>query len=504
MIETEKRKAIFLLHQEGMSVRQIARRLGVSRNTVDTIIEQQGATPQTVRSDKQRIDPELLRQIYHQCDGWVQRVWEKLNEEHGIAVKYSTLTRMLRELGISNSSAEQRCSQVPDQPGAEMQHDTSSYLLTLGQSRVRVTASLLYLRYSKRRYLKFYPFFDRFKMKCFFHQALMFWGYAPPVCIIDNTNLARLFGLGKDAVIVPEMAAFAKQYGFRYSCHARGHSDRKAGEERSFFTVETNFFPGRTFENFEDLNQQALQWATVRLEQRPQGKAGLIPAQAFEHERTHLTQLPAHLPAPYRILGRGTDQYGYVAFEGNYYWVPGTRRDDVKLLQFAERLQVYRNREFLAEYPLPPVGVHNQKFGPQGQPAPPSQPKDRHHPTQEEEQRLRALDPSVGAYLDFALKLKGLARHRFLRQLFALSRKLTGELFLKTIQRAAKYQITDSDTLWRIALLQMTEGAGSLPLPQIDEAFQERETYQQGSLTEQPDLSLYDQFLDPDPDQNHE
>ena len=102
------------------------------------------------------------------------------------------------------------------------------------------------------------------------------------------------------------------------------------------------------------------------------------------------------------------------------------------------------------------------------------------------------------------MKLKGLARHRFLRQLFALSRKLTGELFLKTIQRAAKYQITDSDTLWRIALLQMTEGAGSLPLPQIDEAFQERETYQQGSLTEQPDLSLYDQFLDPDPDQNHE
>jgi len=42
---------------------------------------------------------------------------------------------------------------------------------------------------------------------------------------------------------------------------------------------------GRTFQNLEDLNRQALEWSTVRMEQRPQGKAGLIPAQAFEHER---------------------------------------------------------------------------------------------------------------------------------------------------------------------------------------------------------------------------
>jgi transposase len=42
MIATDKRKAIFLLHQEGMEVREIARRLGVSRNTVRVIIRQGG------------------------------------------------------------------------------------------------------------------------------------------------------------------------------------------------------------------------------------------------------------------------------------------------------------------------------------------------------------------------------------------------------------------------------------------------------------------------------
>ena len=138
---------------------------------------------------------------------------EKLVEEHGVQVGYSTLTRMLRELDLEGSSRswQRRCARVPDQPGAEMQHDTSPYVVRLGDQRVRLIASLLYLRYSKRRYLRFYRGFNRFRMKCFLHEALMFWRYAAPTCIIDNTNLARLRGTGRDAVIAPEMEAFAKQ-----------------------------------------------------------------------------------------------------------------------------------------------------------------------------------------------------------------------------------------------------------------------------------------------------
>ena len=66
---------------------------------------------------------------------------------------------------------------MPDEPGAEMQHDTSPYLVKLADRESKLIASLLYLRYSKRRYLKFYRAFNRFKMKCFLHEALMFWGY---------------------------------------------------------------------------------------------------------------------------------------------------------------------------------------------------------------------------------------------------------------------------------------------------------------------------------------
>ena len=490
MIEADKRKAIYLLDRDGMSERAISRRLGVSRNTVKVIIAQKGAMPAVLRK-KQAIDEELLRRLYDECSGFIQRVHEKLTEEENIEVTYQTLTRILRELGISKPR-KIRCDRVPDEPGAEMQHDTTVYHKEVGGKRIKLVASLLYLRYSKRRYLKFYRVFNRFKMKCFLHEALMFWGYAAADCIIDNTNLARLRGAGANAVIVPEMEAFAKQYGFRFICHEIGHANRKAGEERSFWTTETNFLPGRAFQSLEDMNQQAFEWSTVRMENRPQSKTGLIPAKAFEHERNYLIKLPPHLPAPYRVHERGTDQYGYAAFAGNYYWVPGTKRDDLKVLEYADSLKLYKSGECLAEYLLPADGVKNQRFSPEGRPEPRHKPKNRHKPTQQEEQRLRAMSESVSAYLDFVLKPMGLKRHGFLRKLFALSRKMTHALFLQSIERAHKYKITDIATIERIAALNINQGARSLPFSEIDEDFRRRDTYMEGRLTDLPDLSIYE------------
>ena len=503
MTDADKRKAVFALHQQGMGMREIARRLQMGRNTVRRIIAERGEMPRAPRRDKQKIDPEVLKELYGQCDGWAQRVHEKLVEERGIEVTYSTLTRMLREEGIS-TPATSRCDQRPDEPGAEMQHDTSSYQVKLNGTPTRLVASVLYMRYSKRRYLKFSRFFTRFKMKCFLHEALMYWGYSAPLCIIDNTNLARLSGSGSTAVIVPEMDAFSKQYGFGFLCHALHRPNRKAGNERSFYTVETNFLPGRTFQSLEDINAQAFEWATVRIENSPQSKAKIVPAKFFEHERSYLTELPPHLPAPYLPHQRGTDQYGYAAFKANYYWVPGTKREDVIVLEYSNKLKIYRARQCLAEYPLPPDGIKNEKFAPPGEPKPPHNPNNRKRPTKQEEKRLRDMDPTVSSYLDFALKPKGRARHHFLRRLFALSRQMTPALFIKTIERALRYRIDCLDTLRNIARISLSESDLILPVADIDESFRARETYLEGRLTESPDFSIYDQMLDDQQDQDEE
>jgi len=87
-------------------VRAIAQLLSLSRNTVRTIIAQAGArAPPCVPR------PTSKPWTRNCCAGFIrsaratQRVYEKLVEEEGVAVAYSTLTRRLRELGIETGSA---------------------------------------------------------------------------------------------------------------------------------------------------------------------------------------------------------------------------------------------------------------------------------------------------------------------------------------------------------------------------------------------------------------
>ena len=491
MINPEKRKAIYYLYTQGLPIGKISKELRVDRKTVARIIKEKGEIPDTVRSDVIDLDPELLRRLYSECEGYIQRVHEKLEEEHGVTIGYSTLTRKVRELGLGQPK-NQRCDQVPDEPGKEMQHDTTVYIIKLDEKNVRLVASLLYFRYSKSRYLKFYPHFNRFKMKCFFHEALMHFGCSAPDCVIDNTNLARLRGIGKNAVMVPEMEQFGARYGFEFICHEKGHANRKAGNERSFYTAETNFLPGRRFESLEDLNQQALEWATVKFANRPVSKTGLIPARAFEYEQPYLIKLPPYITPPYLEYPRRIDQYGFISVGGNFYWVPGLKRFDVQVIQYPDCIKVYHHREMLIEYKLPCETVKNKKVSPPGRPRPKYQPVNRKNPTNMEETKLRAASETVVDYLNFVLHQKrGREKHHFIRQLYYLSQKMTADLFDLTLQRALTYRIKDINIIERIAVLLMKEAHFQMPRVSINEEFMNRESFIEGRFTDLVDLSPY-------------
>lgn len=331
-------------------------------------------------------------------------------------------------------------------------------------------------------------------MKCFFHEALSFFGYTANICIIDNTNLARLRGSGRNAIIVPEMESFSKKYGFKFICHEINHPNRKAGNERSFYTTETNFFPGRKFETLDDLNRQAFEWSTTRIANRPVGRTGLIPANAFEFEQPYLVKLSPYIEPPYYIHNRSIDKYGYVMFGANFYWVPETVNSNVFIFQYDKSIKIYQDRKLLQEYKLPQENVKNQNFSPAGLPEPKNKPNNRKKPTQQEEQKLRDVSLEVNTYLDFALKSKGIQKHRFIRELFALHQKIVLPLFIKTIKRALKYSITDLNTVERIVKLLMRQDNYQIVFIEINDEFKERQEYIEGRLSDDVDLSIYDEL----------
>ena len=59
-------------------------------------------------------------------------------------------------------------------------------------------------------------------------------------------------------------------------------------------------------------------------------------------------------------------------------------------------------------------------------------------------------------------------------------------------------------TLERIAWFCMSQGEGYLPDVDVDESFRQRPAYREGCLTDEPDLSMYDQIVPDDDDGKEE
>jgi len=493
MLNAETRQTIVALHRAGESYRSIARRLRIDRKTVGGVIES-GKNPTDVNSNSRiEVCEDLLRTLYKDCNGWVQRMHEKLIEEHGITIAYSTLTLRCRELGLGNNRKKnRRAAHVETGPGEEMQHDTSPYVVKLGGKAMGVVASVIYLRYSKMIYLKFYLHFRRYDMKCFLHEALKYFGGSAQICVIDNTNLARLLGSGASAIIHHEMESYSRRYGFEFICHEIKHSDRKAGNERCFRTVETNFLPGRTFRNLDDLNAQALQWATVRMAKRPHDKTKLIPAEIFEYERDYLTPFTPDLPGPTRSYSRSINPYGFVPIDANEYWVPGEKRGTVSIIEYPGRLEIFRERDRVVEYEKISADICGQKLSPKGTDLRPARRK-RPRPTAMEEAELRKLGASVGDYIDFLLiEARGIRAHNIIRLIHGLSRRITATLFIRTIQRSCHYRITDFSVIENIASMLLAESGLSLPRMDIDPDLEKRQAFMDGETSPAPDLDVYD------------
>jgi hypothetical protein len=140
--------------------------------------------------------------------------------------------------------------------------------------------------------------------------------------VIDNTSVMIAAGAGANAVIAPEMAAFARTLGFSFVAHRVGHPDRKGRIERPFAWIETNFLPGRSFCDFEDLNCQVLAWCREVANHKPKRVLGMSPEAAWVIEKPYLQALPSALPPVYEVLDRVVDLYGYVSVDTNRYSVP--------------------------------------------------------------------------------------------------------------------------------------------------------------------------------------
>ncbi|HME22608.1 MAG TPA: hypothetical protein VKI44_14950 [Acetobacteraceae bacterium] len=452
MTPTEIRNAVCTLQAQGHSLREISRSLALSRNTVRRILRQPNRTAdEAAPCDEATLV--RLKAAFERACGNVVRVQELLADD-GLAVRYSTLTRWAREAGLR--SPPRRAGEYDFAPGQEMQHDTSPHRVLFKAGTpgkiVTVQCAGLVLAYSRRLFIQYYPRFTRFEAKAFLLEAVRFMDGVCPVCIIDNTSVLLAAGAGADAVIAPEMLAFARTLGFRFRAHRVGNPDRKGRIERPFAYVENNFLAARDFADFDDLNRQALAWCRDVANHKPKRALGMSAEAAYIIEKSHLRPLPDVLPPVYELLDRIVDLHGYVSVDTNRYSVPERFvGQSVVVYKLPAEIRVCRKDITIA--------VHHRLIGERDAkntlPGHHAIPVRQNRGTAGEETLLRGHHPSLDRYVA-ALKQRGNGwGRRALRRLIGLKRTYPGGPFIAAIEQALQYGMFDLGRLEALILKQV-------------------------------------------------
>jgi transposase len=449
MIPIEVRNGVKLLRAQGQSLREISRLLKLSRNAVRRILREKDSA-RTPSPPCSAATFSRLEEAFKRARGNGVRVQELLASETGLNVPYSTLTRWIREAQLR--APPRRSGEYHQAPGEEMQHDTSPHRVVLSGKTVTAQCAGLTLAYSRRLFIQYYPRFTRFEAKQFLLEAVRFNDGSCPLCIIDNTSVLVVAGAGPDAVIAPEMVAFARSLGFGFRAHHIEHADRKGRIERSFSWVEGNFLAGRSFIDFEDLNRQALSWCRKVSNQKVKRVLGMSPEAAYVMEKPHLRPLPRVLPPVYEVLERVVDLYGYVSVDTNRYSVPERLVGQaVSVHKHPAEIVIYHRGSGIARHPRL-MGERDARHTLPG-----------HHPTPTranrgpalEEQLLSSDHPSLERYAA-ALKQRAYGRGvRALRRLLELKRTYPSGPFLAAIEQALRFGLFDLQRLETLILKQV-------------------------------------------------
>ena len=253
MLSQSQRTTILELNSQGLSKRQIARVLGLSRQAVRRVLRSNSSqVPELHRPEKAEPYRQQILELFATCKGNLVRVHEELTAS-GAVLSYPALTAFCRRHGIGQAPPLP-AGQYHFEPGEEMQHDTSPHELELAGKKRKVQTASAVMCYSRMLFFQCYPSFQRFDCKAFLTDALRYFSGAPARVMIDNTHVVVLRGAGRQMIPVPEMAAFAERFGFHFVAHEIGNANRSARVERPFAFIENNFLAGRTFSSWEDLN----------------------------------------------------------------------------------------------------------------------------------------------------------------------------------------------------------------------------------------------------------
>ena len=324
MLRAEQQEQIQAMWERKVSISEIARQVGIDRKTVRSLLLGGPPGQRTERVPRPSpLDPfkDYLKARVATYPLSAVRLYDEILEK-GYTGRYGLVKNFVRPL--KRERALVAVQRFETDPGVQSQVDFGYYGTF---ERDGVTRKLygfnMLLGYSRCRYLEFVTQISTpVLIQCHLNAFDYFGGYTDHI-LYDNMSqvvLERALRT-EDSKWNAQFQDFAHHFDFQVHLCWPYRPETKGKIESGVKFSKGNFFLGRTFCSFEDLNQQARRWCHHVNTERTHRETGVIPLERLEEE--HLRPLDGR--PPYQLVlkeFRRIDRECYLSFEGNRYSAP--------------------------------------------------------------------------------------------------------------------------------------------------------------------------------------
>ncbi len=317
---------IFEIHRladAGLSHRQIAKRLKLSRLTVKKYLKNPQQLSDCGNSRRaSKLDPylDLIDEfLQEQPDVRAPVVLQRLRDK-GFDGQITIVRDCLRQKR-NNLNKPQAFIRFESLPGEQIQVDWGHFgSLAYGNTKRKLYAMIMTECYSRMIFIRFMHSQKQESL----HQALMdgfiFFGGSPEEIVVDNMLTAVIERVGKIIRFNDAFLDFLRPLKINpIACNQRAPWE-KGKVENGVGYVRTNFWPLRSFTALEDVQPQADHWRDTIANIRVHGTTGDLPIDRFS--QVQLRPLPVILPDLREICQLKVYKDFIVKFDANTYTVP--------------------------------------------------------------------------------------------------------------------------------------------------------------------------------------
>ena len=318
MITLEEWAEVRRLHRaEGVPIKEIARRLGLARNTVRAALRAD-APPSRERGPRgslvDAVEPQVRALLAEFPRMPATVIAERIGWTHSLTILKDRV-RQLRPLFLPPDPADR----LEYTPGELAQCDLwfPPVPIPVGAYGARVLPVLaMTCGYSRVTDAVMIPSRKAGDILAGMWEIIGGWGRCPRTLVWDRE--AAIGGSGK---LSTEAAAFAGTLGVRIKLTPARDPESKGLIERRNGYFETSFLPGRSFVSPFDFNAQIEAWLTTVANARHLRSIGTNPAARWARERAGMVELPPVAPMV-GLTGRvRLSRDYYVRIDGNDYSV---------------------------------------------------------------------------------------------------------------------------------------------------------------------------------------